>query len=93
MAQNFGNTSTQGSILVSTQTAKAAKSSITLKDSDCNILLTYAPEKEYTSVVISCVKIQKGQNYTIVLDAETKEVNMTDIIYSNAEGGSNGFRR
>lgn len=93
MAQNFGDSSTQGSILVNTETAQAAKSSIILKDKDGNILLTYIPENEYSSVVVSSAEVKKGENYTISLDTETKEVNMTDIIYSDKEGGFNGPRR
>ncbi|MFV0516524.1 MAG: carbohydrate-binding domain-containing protein, partial [Aminipila sp.] len=93
MAQNFGNSSTQGSILISTQTAQAAKSPITLKDLSGNTLLTYTPEKEYSSAVISCPEIQKGESYTLTLGAETKEVAMTDIIYGSSGGGFDSVRR
>lgn len=93
MAQNFGNSSTQGSILISTQRAQTAKSPITLKDLSGNTLLTYTPEKEYSSAVISCPEIQKGESYTLTLGTETKKVAMTDIIYGSSGGGFDRVRR
>ncbi|MEG0894893.1 MAG: carbohydrate-binding domain-containing protein, partial [Oscillospiraceae bacterium] len=39
MAQNFTNSSTQGAILINTQTAQSANSTISIKDSSNNVLL------------------------------------------------------
>ncbi|MFZ3131022.1 MAG: hypothetical protein WA125_07975 [Desulfosporosinus sp.] len=44
---------------------KAAGSTITLKDKDGNILATYTPSKQYTSVAISSPKLSVGSTYTI----------------------------
>lgn len=87
MAQNFGNESTQGSILINTQNTQPAESTIELKDSEGVTILTYEPKKEYSSVVISCPEITAGKTYTISMGAENEEITMTDIIYGNMNGG------
>ncbi|MFV0379541.1 MAG: carbohydrate-binding domain-containing protein [Anaerorhabdus sp.] len=92
MAQNFSDSSTQGAILISTQSAQSTNSAITLKDASGNTLLTYTPEKEYSSVLLSSPEIQKGETYTITIGTETKEVVMTDIIYGSSQGVFNGGR-
>ncbi len=92
MAQNFGNSSTQGSILVNT--ANATNSTISLKDSNDKVLVTFTPENEYSSVVVSTPDIIKGDTYKIDLGSDSKTIEMTNIIYGeggmNREGGMNG---
>ena len=81
MAQNFGSNSTQGAMLVSTDSSQAEGSTIELKDSEGNVLLTYTPQKQYNCVVVSCPEVEKGKTYTVVMGESSTEVEMTDIIY------------
>lgn len=86
MAQNFGNSSTQGSILVNI--ANTTNGTISLKDSNDKELVTFTPEKEYSSVVISTPDIKKGETYKIDLGSDSQTIEMTNLIYG--EGGING---
>lgn len=64
MAENFGDSSTQGVMMV-TVNSQAAGSAVSLSDSSGNELVSWTPEKEYTSVIISCPEITTGQEYTL----------------------------
>lgn len=86
MAQNFGENSTQGSILVNTNSSGA----ITVKNSDGDVLVSFAPTKTYACVVISCPGITTGQTYTVTTGDSTTEVEMTSIIYGSGSMGGHG---
>lgn len=88
MAQNFGNGSTQGSILLSYPTASSE--TVTLKDSEGNMLLTYTPEKAYSCVLISCPSITAGDTYTVLACGQNSSVTMDTLQYGSAGmGGGN----
>ena len=84
MAQNFGNNSTQGSIMLTY--ASYTKDSISLKDESGNILVEYSPVKEYNCVVISSPDITVGNTYTVEACGETNTVAMDSLIYGNSGG-------
>ena len=58
MAENFGTASTQGSILVNL--SGSAGQTITLKDSDGNILASFTPAKAFGCVVVSAPRVAQG---------------------------------
>ena len=89
MAQNFGNGSTQGSILLTYSVSSAE--TITLKDSVGNALLSYSPNKNYNCVVISCPSIATGNTYTVEACGQSTNVTMDSLIYGNS-GGMGGGR-
>lgn len=84
MAQNFGSSSTQGSILLTASSVTGGI--ITLTDADGNVLVEYTPEKNYNCVVVSCPELTEGGAYTLSLGGETQTVTLTSLIY-----GSSGF--
>lgn len=81
MVQNFGNTSTQGSMLVSVSGSE--NDVITLKDSSGKELLSWTADKAFTCVVISCPDIQQGETYTVTAGDTTQEVTMDSLIYGS----------
>ena len=87
MAQNFGESSTQGSMLVSIN--GSAQSTITLTDADGNQLVSWEADKAYSSVVISCPDITEGETYTVAGGSSTVQVTMDSLIYG-ASGGMGG---
>lgn len=90
MAQNFGSSSTQGSILLTA--SSVAGGIITLTDADGNVLVEYTPEKNYNCVVVSCPELTEGNTYTLSLGGETQTVTLTSLIYgSSGFGGMGGF--
>ena len=97
MAQNFGNTSTQGSILLNLNSTQQKGSEISLLDSDNNILATVTAEKNYNSILISTPDIKENETYTIKYGSTSETITMSSLIYGNGgmqgggmKGGMNG---
>lgn len=90
MAQNFGSSSTQGSILAASSAQQTAGSTITLLDSSGKTLITHVSEKQYNSVVISCPEIVKGETYTLQIGSETQTITMDDLIFGTGGMGNPG---
>ena len=91
MAQNFSNSSTQGVMMV-TVDRQMAQSTISVKDSSGNELISWTPDKEYDSVIVSCPEIAQGETYTLSAGDSTQEISMEDsLVYgSSGMGGQRG---
>ncbi len=89
MAMNFGNTSTQGSILVSVP-SQTAGAEITVRDEDGKTLITYVAESFFNSVVVSCPEMVQGGTYTILAGDSEQTVTLESLIYGNGMGGFGG---
>ena len=85
MAENFGDSSTQGVMMV-TVNSQAGGSAVSLSDSSGNELVSWTPEKEYTSVIISCPEITTGQEYTLTTGSDTTQITMDSIVYGSGSG-------
>lgn len=88
MAQNFGDSSTQGAILVNI--SGEAGTALTLADSAGNVWVSYTPDKSYTCAVISSPEILQGETYTITAGGQSVTVEMTGIIYGSSGMGGMG---
>lgn len=89
MAQNFGSSSTQGAMLVSTENG-ASGDEISLTDSDGNVLVSWKAEKDYSCVNISCPELVKGETYTLTAGSAVSEITMSDLIYGEGSGAGRG---
>ena len=90
MAMNFGTDSTQGAMLVSVSN-NYVTGTVTLMDADGNMLVSYEPDKEYNSVLISCARLAEGETYTLTTGDTTTTVEMTSLIYgADNMGGQKG---
>lgn len=89
MAQGFDDSSTQCSVLHNLTAQQEAGAVITLKDKEGNELMSFTPEKKYSSVVISSPKLQTGSTYTLTAGSEQAQLTLESIVTSNAvrEGG------
>lgn len=87
MAVNFGDTSTQGSILLKNQTGEAG-TEIILTDESGTVLFEFTAQKAFNAVVISCPELQVGGTYTITVGEESTQVTLESVIYG--EGFSMG---
>ena len=92
MDMNFGSDSTQGSILVTVSNQEAG-TKVTLKDANGKVLVSYTPDKAYSSVLISTAGMVKGETYTIIAGTETKEITLDELISGSGStmGGPGGF--
>lgn len=88
MAMNFGNNSTQGSIMVTL--SGQATGEVRLTDDAGNVLVSFSTYKKYNSVVISCPEIVQGATYHIEANGQTTDVEMTSLIYGS-NGGMGGM--
>lgn len=86
MAMNFGDTSTQGSIMV-TVSDQEAGTTVILKDSERKELVSYTVESAFNSIVVSCPELVLGGTYTIAAGDESTEVTLSDsLIYGSGFG-------
>lgn len=96
MAQNFGASSTQGTMLVTVGTQQAG-STITLTDSDGKELVSWQPGKKFESVVVSCPQITAGAEYTLSAGSYSTKVTMDSLVYGEGSdmghpnGGNGGM--
>lgn len=85
MAQNFGDSSTQGSIMLTYQAFSSGK--ISVADSSGNVLAEYTPSKNYSCVVVSCPGLTKGGTYTVTACGQSQSVTLESIIYGSGSMG------
>ena len=90
MAMNFGDASTQGSILSFTSDY-AAGTMVTLRDSGGEELLSYSSEGAFNSVVVSCPQLVLGGAYTVSVGEESLEVTLNDGLICGTGSGAGGF--
>lgn len=90
MAQNFSSAEGQGLIAVSVG-SQSAGTTVTLKDSDGNVVAEQTPELDYSVVYISTPDVKQGGTYTLTAGTYTESIEMTDAIYSNISGGAGGM--
>lgn len=89
MAQNFGTDSTQGSILLTCQSASTE--TIRVTDASGSVLAEFAPAKAYTCVVVSTPALKQGGTYTVTMGGESTNVTLDSLIYgSGSMGGGMG---
>ncbi|NLZ81220.1 MAG: hypothetical protein GX913_05400, partial [Clostridiales bacterium] len=67
-----------------------AGTEITLVDEGGNVIVSYIPDKEYQSVVISVPELVKDGIYTIASGNQNEEITLSNIVTSNATQGT-GF--
>lgn len=87
MAQTFDDTSTQNSIMVYYSNVQSAGTLVNLLDESGKTLFSFAPSKEYQTIVISTPEIETGKTYTLT-GGGTTEGESTDGFY--ADGSSTG---
>ena len=91
MASNFGTASTQVSVLVTLD--EVTDEEVVVKNASGEVLVTFAPGKDYNSVVVSSPNLSVGDTITVEAGGMTKQVEITDTITGGMGGfgGSGGF--
>lgn len=90
MAQGFSDTSSQYSILYNFSTACAAGTEVKLTDADGNVIISYTPDKQFQSVVISTPDLKKDGTYTITSGDQTAEVTLSSVSTSVGQQSMGG---
>lgn len=91
MAENFGSTSTQCAFLV-TMNSFGAGETITITDSQGNVLYTGVTVKSANSVVFSSADLVVGETYTVTIGSTSATVTQSSTVVGNSNGFG-GFGR
>lgn len=91
MAENFGSTSTQCAFLV-TMNSFGAGETITITDSQGNVLYTGVTVKSANSVVFSSADLSVGETYTVTTGSSSATVTQSSTVVGNSNGFG-GFGR
>lgn len=92
MAENFGSTSTQCAFLV-TMNSFGAGETITITDSQGNVLYTGVTVKSANSVVFSSADLVVGETYTVTIGSTSATVTQSSTVVGNSNGFEGGFGR
>lgn len=92
MAENFGSTSTQCAFLV-TMNSFGAGETITITDSQGNVLYTGLTVKSANSVVFSSADLVVGETYTVTIGSTSATVTQSSTVVGNSNGFGSGFGR
>lgn len=84
MAEGFGNSSTQGSMLISA--SGNAGDTVTLSDSSGKVLCSYVAQKSFACVLVSAPGVEQGKTYTLKVGSNSIDVTLDGITYSNVSG-------
>lgn len=91
MTENFGSTSTQCAFLV-TMNSFGAGETITITDSQGNVLYTGVTVKSANSVVFSSADLTVGETYTVTIGSNSATVTQSSTVVGNSNGFG-GFGR
>lgn len=92
MAENFDSTSTQCAFLV-TMNSFGAGETITITDSQGNVLYTGVTVKSANSVVFSSADLTVGETYTVTIGSNSATVTQSSMVVGNSNGFGGGFGR
>ena len=92
MTENFGSTSTQCAFLV-TMNSFGAGETITITDSQRNVLYTGVTVKSANSVVFSSPDLVVGETYTVTIGSTSATVTQSSTVVGNSNGFGGGFGR
>lgn len=88
MAQNFGDASTQGSMLVSM--SGQVGDAIQLADEDGNVLASCEARTSYSCVLVSAPGVESDKTYTLSCGDTSSEITMDGLVYSNVDRAQSG---
>lgn len=88
MAQNFGDASTQGSMLVSA--SGQVGDAIQLADEGGNVLASCEARTSYSCVLVSVLGVESGKSYTLTCGGTSSEITLDGLIYSDFDRAQAG---
>lgn len=90
MAEGFSGSSTQCSILYNAGYNVAAGTEVSLRDSDGQVLLRYAPPCTFSSVSLSAPGMKQGETCTLVIGDREEQITLTDVTTGAGESAGMG---
>ncbi len=87
MLESVSDTSTQASITYTLSDGAEAGSTVTLTDSEGNVILSYTVEYAFSAVTLSTEGMEVGETYTLTIGDTTEEITLSEVVYSNSTSG------
>ena len=91
MAMNFSSVTNQGSILYNLSSCPV-NTTVTVKDSAGNVVLTWTAKKTFASILVSSPDIKIGGTYTISAGSYSSSFTIPSNGIAGSSGGGGGFR-
>ena len=91
MAESFDTASTQCAILYNFSSGAKAGTSVSLEDSEGNVLLSYEVPCSFSSVNLSSPALQLGETYCVVIGDSEEEITLSEVAASYGDAKSGGF--
>ena len=91
MAEAFDSSSTQASILYNTSTVAEAGTTLSIKDTEGDILLSWEVPCSFFSALVSCPQLETGGTYTVSIGDDTEEITLEEISASYGDAQSSMF--
>ena len=92
MAEAFDSSSAQASILYNTSTAAEAGTTLAIKDTDGNVLLSWEVPCSFSSALVSFPQLETGGTYIVAIGDNTEEITLEETagIYGDAQNSMSG---
>ena len=92
MAEGFDASSAQASVLYNISTAAEAGTTLSLKDAEGNVLLSWDVPCSFSSALISCPQMQVGSTYKVVVGESEEEITLEEVSssFGEVQGGMFG---
>jgi len=91
MAEGFDSSSTQCAILYNISRGIGAGSTVSLEDSEGNVILSYEVPCSFSSVIMSCPEMKLGESYTVVIGDTAEKITLNEVSASYGNAQSEGF--
>ena len=91
MAEGFDASSEQCSVLYNIKRGAASGTTVSLEDSQGNIILSYDAPCSFSSVVMSCPEMRQGETYTLVIGDSADEITLDTVSASFGDAQSEHF--
>ena len=89
MDQNFTESQNQGAILYSFKQAKKASTPFALCDEDDKVIVSFTPDKAYSSALITAPEIKENGSYKIVTDMTVIDADINGFVHNGkGKGGT-----
>lgn len=93
MDGGLSSSSSQCSIVYAFTASQSAGTSVTLKDTNGNVVAQFAPAKQFCAVYFSVPELESGATYTLCVGSEVYFVTLTGTTFSNSTGEMGGGQR
>ncbi len=91
MAEGFDASSTQCAIMYNIKRGVAAGRTVSLEDSEGNVMISYDVPCSFSSLIISCPEMKLNESYTVVIGDTTEEITLEEVSASYGDVQSDGF--